>query len=65
MGAQFDDLVHSLEPAMLEELRRTVAAEVNTRREQSAVQLEHIHARMSEEDRGRALAEISRVLRGE
>lgn len=65
MNAKFDDLVKSLDPPTLEELRRSVAAELGGRREESAIQLEQIHPKMSAEAREEAAREIGRVLRGE
>jgi hypothetical protein len=65
MNSKFDDLVRSLDPQTLEELRRSVASELGGRREQSAMQLEHIHPKMSAEAREEAAREIGRVLRGE
>jgi hypothetical protein len=65
MNAKFDDLVRSLDPQTLEELRRSVAAELGGRREESAIQIEQIHPKMSGEAREEAAREISRVLRGE
>lgn len=65
MDSKFDDLVKNLEQPMLEELRRSVVAELNERHGQTAIQVEDIHARMSGEDKMRAMEEIARVLRGE
>ena len=65
MNAKFDDLVRSLDPPTLEELRRSVAAELGGRREENAIQIEHIHPKMSTEAREEAAREIGRVLRGE
>lgn len=65
MNTKFDDLVRSLDPAALEELRRSVAAELGGRREQTAIQMEHIHPKMTAEAREEAAREIARVLRGE
>jgi hypothetical protein len=65
MNAKFDDLVRSLDPQTLEELRRSVAAELGGRREESAIQIENIHPKMSVEAREEAAREIGRVLRGE
>jgi hypothetical protein len=65
MTTKFDDLVRSLDPRTLEELRRSVAAELGGRREQTAIQLEQIHPRMTQEAREEASREIARVLRGE
>lgn len=65
MNTKFDDLVRSLDAAALEELRRSVAAEVGGRREQTAIQMEHIHPKMTAEAREEAAREIARVLRGE
>ena len=65
MNSNFDDLVRSLDPPTLEELRRSVAAELGGRREESAIQIEHIHPKMTVEAREEAAREIGRVLRGE
>jgi len=65
MKTRFDDLVQSLDAATLEELRRSVAAEVGGRREQTALKIEEIHPRMTAEAREEAAREIARVLRGE
>jgi hypothetical protein len=42
-----------------------VTAEMNQRRAQTAIQMEDIHARMSSDDKLRAMDEIARVLRQE
>ena len=65
MNSKFDDLVRSLDPQTLEELRRSVASELGGRREETAIQLEHIHPKMSADAREEAAREIGRVLRGE
>jgi hypothetical protein len=65
MNSKFDDLVRSLDPQTLEELKRSVVAELGGRREESAIQLEHIHPKMSADAREEAAREIGRVLRGE
>ena len=65
MNSKFDDLVRSLDPPTLEELRRSVAAELGGRREETAIQIEHIHPKMSTDARAEAAREIGRVLRGE
>ena len=65
MKTRFDDLVQSLDAATLEELRRSVAAEVGGRREQTAIKIEEIHPRMTAEAREEAAREIARVLSGE
>lgn len=65
MNTKFDELVHSLDQRMLEELRRSVITEVNTRREQTSIQIEQIHPKMSLEAREEAAREIARALRGE
>ncbi len=64
MDSKFDDLVRSLTPQMLEELRRAVVSEAGQRYQQSAIPLEQIHPRMSDEHREQAAAEIARVLSG-
>ena len=61
----FDELVRGLDPATLEELRRSVTAELGERREQTAIKIEEIHPRMTAEARAEAAREIARVLRGE
>ena len=38
MKSKFDDLVRSLDPQTLEELRRSVASELGGRREETAIQ---------------------------
>jgi hypothetical protein len=63
--SKFKELVESLDREGLEELRRSVAVEVGERRQKSAIQMEHIHPGMSEEQKDRAVKEIVRVLRGE
>jgi hypothetical protein len=65
MNTKFDDLVQNLEAPMLEELRRSVVAELTERRAQTSIQVEQIHAQMSADDKIRAMQEITRVLRGE
>lgn len=65
MKTKFDDLVRGLDPAALDELRRSVAAEMGERRGQKAIQIEHIHPKMTAEAREEAAREIARVLRGE
>jgi hypothetical protein len=64
MESKFDDLVRSLTPEMLEELRRAVSSEAGQRRQQTAIQLEQIHPRMTDGEREQAAAEIARVLSG-
>ena len=61
----FKELVESLDREGLEELRKSVALEVNERRQKNAIQMEHIHPGMSEEKKDAAAKEIARVLRGE
>ena len=63
--SKFKELVESLDREGLDELRRSVAAEVGERRQKSAIQMEHIHPGMSEEQKDAAVKEIARVLRGE
>jgi hypothetical protein len=65
MNTKFDELVRSLDPAALEELRRSVVAEAGERRGRTAIQMEHIHPQMTAEAREEAAREIARVLRGE
>ncbi len=63
--SKFKDLVESLDREGLDELRRSVVAEVGERRQKSAIQMEHIHPGMSEDQKDAAAKEIGRVLRGE
>jgi len=63
--SKFKELVESLDREGLDELRRSITAEVAERRQQSAIQMEHIRPGMSEEQKDAAVKEIARVLRGE
>jgi hypothetical protein len=63
--SKFKELVESLDRDGLDELRRSISEEVGARRQQSAIQMEHIRPGMSEDDKAAALKEIARVLRGE
>lgn len=63
--SKFKELVESLDREGLDELRRSVAAEVGERRQKNAIQMQHIHPGMSEEQKERAAREIARVLRGD
>ncbi|HEV2199459.1 MAG TPA: hypothetical protein VGR73_06545 [Bryobacteraceae bacterium] len=65
MNSKFDKLVRSLEQPVLEELRRSVVAELGGRRTQTSMRLEDIHPRMSDDEKARAIERITRVLRGE
>jgi hypothetical protein len=62
--AKFKALVRELDAASLEDLRRSVATEVEGRRQKDAIKMEDIHPRMSAEDKQRAMEEIARALRG-
>ncbi len=64
MNSKFDELVQGLKQPQLEELRRSVAAELDERRAEKAIQMEDIHPRMSGDAKALAMEEISRVLRG-
>jgi hypothetical protein len=57
--------VESLDHEGLDELRRSVAAEVTERRQNDAIHMEHIRPGMSEQQKNAAFQEIARVLRGE
>jgi hypothetical protein len=63
--SKFKELVEGLDREGLDELRRSVVAEVGERRQKNAIHMEHIHPGMSEEQKDRAAKEIARVLRGE
>ncbi len=65
MNSKFDDLVRSMDPQTLEDLRRSVLAELGGRREETAIQIEQIHPKMTADAREEAAREIGRVLRGE
>ncbi len=64
MKAKFKALVRELDAAALEELRRSVAQEVEGRRRRDAIKIEDIHPLMSAEEKRRAMEEIARALRG-
>lgn len=63
--SKFRELVESLDREALDELRKSVAAEVGERRQKGAIHLEHIRPGMSDEQKDAAAKEIARVLRGE
>jgi hypothetical protein len=63
--SKFKELVQSLDGDGLDELRRSVAAEVGERRLNDAIHMEHIRPGMSDEQKNAAVKEIARVLRGE
>ena len=62
---KYSELVESLDREGLDELRKSVAAEWNERRQKNAIKMEHIHPGMTEEKKHAAVQEIARVLRGE
>jgi hypothetical protein len=64
MRAKFEALIRDLDKDALEQLRRTVASEIDGRRESSgAFQVENIHPRMTAEEKDQAAKDIVRVLR--
>jgi len=63
--SKFKELVEGLDREGLDELHRSVTAEVGERRQKNAIKMQHIHPGMSEEQKDRAAKEIARVLRGE
>jgi len=63
--SKFKELVESLDREGLDELRRSITAEVSERRQKTAIQMEHIRPGMSDEQKDAAVKEIARVLRGE
>lgn len=65
MNAPFEKLVQDLDPEMLEELRKSVASEIEGRRRKGSIKIADIHPRMSAEDKERAAREIARVLEGD
>jgi|HubBroStandDraft_2_1064218.scaffolds.fasta_scaffold618799_2 hypothetical protein len=60
---KFKTLVRELDEPTLEQLFRQVAAEIEQRRQKTAIQLKDIHPRMSPEEKAQATLEIARVLR--
>lgn len=60
---KFKTLVREMDQSTLDELRRQVAAEVEQRRQKTAIQIRDIHPRMSPEEKAQAALEIARVLR--
>jgi hypothetical protein len=60
---KFKTLVRELDAPTLEQLFRQVAAEIEQRRQQNAIQLKDIHPRMTPEEKAQATLEIARVLR--
>jgi hypothetical protein len=65
MRGKFEALVRDLDGDNLEELRRSVASELDGRRQKTAIKLEDIHPEMSAADKDQVAREIARVLRGE
>ena len=63
MSEKFKSLVSEMDQATLEELRRSIAAELKPRR--PPVQLSDIHPRMSVSEKEAVTKEIARVLRGD
>jgi len=62
MSDKFKSLVSEMDQATLEDLRRSIAAELNARR--PAVQISDIHPRMTAAEKEAVTKEITRVLRG-
>jgi hypothetical protein len=62
--AQFKTLVGELDKEGLETLRRSVAREIEGRRQKTAIKLSDIHPRMTAEEKEQAAQEIARVLKG-
>ncbi len=60
---KFKTLVREMDEPSLEQLFRQVAAEIEQRRQKTAIQLKDIHPRMSPEEKAQATLEIARVLR--
>jgi hypothetical protein len=60
---KFKTLVRELDAPTLEQLFRQVAAEIEQRRQKTAIQLKDIHPRMTPEEKAQATLEIARVLR--
>jgi hypothetical protein len=60
---KFKTLVREMDEPTLEQLFRQVAAEIEQRRQKTAIQLKDIHPRMTPEEKAQATLEIARVLR--
>ena len=65
MRTKFEALVSDLNKETLEELRRSVASEIDGRRQKTAIKVEDIHPAMTAAEKERAAQEITRVLRGQ
>lgn len=61
--SRFKTLVRELDAATLDQLQRQVEAEVEQRRQKTALRISDIHPRMSPEEKAQAALEIARVLR--
>lgn len=64
MSKRFRALVRDMDQESLEELRHSVALEMEGRRQKDAIKLEDIHPRMTPEEKQRAMEEIARALKG-
>jgi len=65
MSEKFETLVRNLDRDALHDLRRTVASEIDGRRQKVAMKVEDIHPGMTAAQREQAREEIARALRGE
>ncbi len=63
--SQFERLVRDLDKDALDELKQSVAVEIEGRSGKASIKLEHIHPAMSAEEKEQAAREIARVLRGQ
>jgi hypothetical protein len=61
--SKFKTLVREMDESTLDELHRQVAAEMEQRRQKTAIHIRDIHPRMSPEEKAQAALEIARVLR--
>lgn len=64
MKSKFRAFVRELDADALDELRRSIAQEMEGRRQKGAVKIEDIHPLMTAEEKQRAMDEIARALRG-
>ncbi len=64
MTAKFDALVKNLDQNALEELGRSVAAEMGERSGEIGLKIDDIHPGMSATEKKQAAEEIARVLKG-
>jgi hypothetical protein len=65
LRSKFEALVRDLDQENLEELRRSLASEIEARERKTAIRIEDIRPEMSAADKEQAAREIARLLRGQ